>query len=135
MIDHRRLVQRADHVGGSGNRDPEYGFSESTRARETFDLRRNQAAIERTRRGRAEERQTRGRHNRDALTRLASKFRVTAELALDARQQIFMAQRRQAHRDRVDEDYFVPRARKLTHEVGFRVWMVIPPVFTTKADD
>ena len=84
--------------------------------------------------GSAEERQTRGRHDRNAFTCLASELRVTAELALDTRQQILVAQRRQAHRDRVDEDDFVSGAREQAHEVGFRVRVVIPPVFTAKAD-
>ena len=45
-----------------------------------------------------------------------------------------MAQRRQAHRDRVNEDNLVARARELAHQVGLGVWMVIPPVFTAKAN-
>ena len=45
-----------------------------------------------------------------------------------------MAQVRQAHRNRVDEDNFVSRARELPHEVGLGMRVVIPPVFAAKAD-
>src|SRR5215213_6445445 len=97
MIDHCRFVKRADHVGSSRDRDPEYRLSESTTLRETFDLRSDQATVDRARGRGAEERQTRGRHDGDAFVSLASEFRVTAKLALDTRQQIFVTERRQAH--------------------------------------
>ena len=46
-----------------------------------------------------------------------------------------MAQARQAHRNRVDEDDFVSRTRELAHEVGLGMRVVIPPVLAAKAND
>ena len=69
-----------------------------------------------------------------ALPICARQLRVTLQLALQARQQVLVPERRQPHRDRVDEDDFVAGARELAHQVGLGVWMVIPPVFTAKAD-
>src|SRR5262249_46893045 len=71
---------------------------------------------------------------RDTFIGLASEFRITAELAFDARQEIFVSQSGQAHRDRVNEDDFVAGARELAHEMGFGMRVVIPPIFTAKAD-
>ena len=45
-----------------------------------------------------------------------------------------MSKARQSHRNRIDKDDFVARYGKLPHEVSFRVGMVIPPVFSPKAD-
>src|SRR5215217_261067 len=97
LVDHCRFIQRADHVGSSRDGNPEYRLRESAAPGETFDLSSDQTAIDRARRGSTEERQTCGRDDGDAFHRLASELGVTSELALDARQKIFVAQARKAH--------------------------------------
>ena len=49
-------------------------------------------------------------------------------------QEILVGQAGQAHRDRVNKDHLVTRACKLAHQVGLGMRVVIPPVFTAKAD-
>src|SRR5690348_984242 len=45
-----------------------------------------------------------------------------------------MGQPGQAHRDRVNKDHLIAGARELAHQVSLGMRVVIPPIFTTKAD-
>ena len=53
----------------------------------------------------------------------------------DTRQKVFALNRRQSHRDRVDEDNLVPGPRKPTHQMVLRMRMVIPPILAAETDD
>ena len=134
VVNHSRLVQHSNHLGGGGNGNPEYRFRQTAVAGEPSNLRTDSTPVDGACSGAAEERQARGRDDRDTFFGLAREFGITAELALDTREQILVGQPRQAHRARINEDHLVPRAGKLAHQVGFGVRVVIPPVFTAKAD-
>jgi hypothetical protein len=105
----------------------------SATPREALDLAAKQATIDRTCR-RTKKRQARRRDNRDSVVSLASQLRITPELAFYSWQQVFVDQPGQTHRDRINKDHLVSRTCKLAHEVSLGVRMVIPPIFTAKAD-
>src|ERR1700674_45960 len=135
MINHDALVKASDHFRGSGDRDPQNWFRETSSARQPLNLRLQQLAVHSPRRATGKKRQRRRRDNRNAFTGLPRKLGVTSQLARDPRQQILVPERRQPHGNRVDENHPVAGAREPAHQVILRMRVVIPPVFAAKTDD
>jgi len=131
----QRFVQMAHDFDGGRNSNPQNWIRQPPPARQSSNLGGQQTPVRGGCNRAAKERHNGRRNYGDSFVSRARELGVALQLSLNARQQIFVSNRSQSHRNRIDEDHTISRAGEAAHQVGFRVWMVIPPILAAKTND
>src|SRR5215831_2383425 len=134
LVNQELLAKVSYKIAGSGYCDPENRIGEVERDHKEFYLPNEHQAVERADEAAGVERYDKWRDHEEALFGPAHQFGITAKLALYFAEQVRTIERREPHGNGVHKHHAVAGPREPDHQVVLGMRMMVPPVFTRKAD-